>query len=118
MNQADILRPWQNRLHEIIFEADTPAGKRFDILLIWSIGISVLVVMLDSVASVRQVWGHQLYLIEWFFTIVFTVEYVLTIILCWQAFSLCYQFFWDYRFTGGTSDIPRSIASWGSFLCW
>ncbi|TDJ05508.1 MAG: ion transporter [Deltaproteobacteria bacterium] len=65
------------RIHEIIFEADTPFGKIFDIVLITSIVLSVILVMLDSVRSIRQQFGEQLYLAEWFFTIVFTIEYVL-----------------------------------------
>jgi voltage-gated potassium channel len=68
---------FQARLHEIIFEADTSEGKLFDVLLILSIVISVVLVMLDSVDSTRQTHGRLLYLGEWFFTILFTIEYVL-----------------------------------------
>jgi voltage-gated potassium channel len=65
------------RLHEIIFEADTPAGRAFDILLILSIALSVVAVMLESVASIRQHYGRLLHGAEWLFTILFTIEYVL-----------------------------------------
>ena len=65
----------RHRLYEIIFEADTPAGKLFDILLILSIIISVTVVMLDSVASFQEQYRQLFFLLEWFFTILFTVEY-------------------------------------------
>ncbi|WP_230375403.1 hypothetical protein [Methanolobus vulcani] len=58
---------WRSRLYEVIFEADTPAGKNFDIILIVSILMSVLVVMLDSVKSFRLAHGDLLYNIEWFF---------------------------------------------------
>ena len=68
------LRP---KLHEIIFEADTPAGKLFDVLLIVSILLSVALVMLDSVESVQLSYGRWLYLGEWLFTILFTIEYLL-----------------------------------------
>jgi voltage-gated potassium channel len=71
------LRPWQRELHTFIFEADTPSGKFFDIALIVCILLSVLVVMLDSVASINQQYGELLYSLEWFFTILFTVEYLL-----------------------------------------
>jgi voltage-gated potassium channel len=64
-------------LHEIIFEADTPAGKLFDLLLLMSILLSVLAVMLDSVQSIRAVHGRLLTAAEWFFTILFTIEYLL-----------------------------------------
>lgn len=71
---------WRTKLHELIFEADTPAGKLFDIVLIISIMLSILAVMLDSVASIRQTYGHILSAVEWFFTIVFTIEYILRLI--------------------------------------
>ncbi|RLB70392.1 MAG: ion transporter [Deltaproteobacteria bacterium] len=65
----------RHRLHEIIFEADTPAGKLFDIVLIFSIIISVIVVMLDSVAALDLQYGRWFFYLEWFFTLIFTVEY-------------------------------------------
>ncbi len=68
---------WRNKLFEIIFEADTPAGKWFDIVLIICILLSVIVVMLDSVSAIGSKYGRLLYALEWFFTILFTVEYVL-----------------------------------------
>ena len=71
---------WRLRLHEIIFEADTPEGKLFDLLLILAIILSVIAVMLDSVAEIRATHGRMLYLIEWFFTLLFSVEYLLRLI--------------------------------------
>lgn len=70
---------WRRQLYTIIFEADTAAGKLFDVVLIASIILSVLAVMLDSVESIRQDYGSQLYVTEWVFTILFTIEYVLRI---------------------------------------
>jgi voltage-gated potassium channel len=67
---------WRNTLYRIIFEADTPAGKAFDIVLVVSIVASVLAVMLDSVASIHAQWGETLFLLEWLFTIIFTLEYI------------------------------------------
>lgn len=67
---------WRTKAYDIIFEADTPAGKAFDILLIISILLSVLVVMMDSSAPIRNEYGETLYLLEWFFTILFTIEYI------------------------------------------
>ena len=69
------LNRFKHRLHEIIFEADTRAGKWFDIILILSILSSVLVVMLDSVAALKNQYGVYLYGMEWGFTILFTIEY-------------------------------------------
>lgn len=71
---------WRNTLHEVIFEAETPAGKWFDILLIISIIASVIAVMLDSVSAVNIHYGSLLTFIEWFFTIVFTFEYILRLV--------------------------------------
>ncbi|HID97571.1 MAG TPA: ion transporter [Thermodesulfobacteriaceae bacterium] len=71
------VREWRDELHEIIFEADTRAGRLFDVVLIWSIGLSVLVVMLDSVKAVKADYGGVLYILEWFFTVLFTLEYLL-----------------------------------------
>lgn len=67
----------RHRLHEIIFEADTPAGRLFDVVLIFSIIVSVLVVMLDSVAALQEHYGRLFLLLEWFFTLLFSVEYLL-----------------------------------------
>ena len=65
----------KNKLYDIIFESDTPAGKGFDLLLIVSILLSVIVVLLDSVQYYNIRYGNILYLLEWFFTILFTIEY-------------------------------------------
>jgi voltage-gated potassium channel len=72
----DIKSNWRHTLHEIIFEADTPAGKWFDIILILSIITSVIVVMLDSIASIQNQYGNLFYIIEWFFTVLFSIEYI------------------------------------------
>ncbi|MBW2466639.1 MAG: ion transporter, partial [Deltaproteobacteria bacterium] len=81
MNEVPNKRaPWRDTLHEIIFEAETPAGKWFDILLIASILTSVTAVMLDSVGAVNERYGHLLNGIEWFFTILFSIEYILRLV--------------------------------------
>ena len=67
----------RQRLYRVIFEHDTRAGRAFDIVLIVSILLSVLAVMLDSVASIAARFGSELKAIEWFFTILFTIEYIL-----------------------------------------
>jgi voltage-gated potassium channel len=68
------------RMHEIIFEADTPEGRMFDLLLFIAILGSVLVVLLESVASVRAQVGPLLRALEWGFTVLFTIEYVLRLV--------------------------------------
>ncbi len=84
---------WRVRLHEIIFEADTPAGKGFDIVLIISILASVAAVMLDSVSGVRQAHGVLLYGIEWGFTLLFTAEYLLRLSCVGKPFRYATSFF-------------------------
>ena len=64
------------QLHEIIFEADTRAGKAFDVVLIASIVASVAAVMLESVPAIRAAYGPLLYGAEWFFTVLFSIEYL------------------------------------------
>ena len=71
---------WRLRLYIIIFEAETRAGHIFDLLLLFFILLSVMVVMLDSVESFNQRWGDTFLALEWFFTAVFTIEYVLRLI--------------------------------------
>ena len=66
----------RNKLYEIIFEADTPAGKYFDVSLIVIIVLSIIVVMLESVSSLNNQYGRIFYIAEWFFTLLFTVEYI------------------------------------------
>lgn len=70
-------RRYQSRAHEIVFEADTAAGRLFDMTLIGIILLSVLVVMLDSVKALSAAYGPLLHALEWAFTIIFTAEYLL-----------------------------------------
>jgi voltage-gated potassium channel len=74
------LSPWRARLHEVIFESETAAGRTFDILLLIAIGLSVVAVTLESVQSIAEVYAPTLRIIEWFFTALFTVEYVLRLL--------------------------------------
>jgi len=67
----------RDRLHEIVFEADTPEGRLFDLLLLIAIVSSGGVVLLESVAAVRARVGPTLRALEWGFTILFTIEYAL-----------------------------------------
>ncbi|HSB92994.1 MAG TPA: ion transporter [Flavitalea sp.] len=71
---------WRAKLHKVIYESDTPAGKLFDIVLLFLIFTSILVVMLDSVESINAQHGELLRVLEWAFTILFTIEYILRII--------------------------------------
>ena len=85
--------PLRLRLHEIIFEADTRAGKIFDLVLQTSILTSVLIVMLDSVAAYRQDFGSFFTLAEWFFTLLFTLEYSLRLYCIGHPLKYARSFF-------------------------
>jgi len=71
--------PWRDALYAIIFEADTPAGKAFDIALILAILGNTVVIMAESVASVRANHGPLINGMVWFFVAIFTIEYLLRI---------------------------------------
>ena len=75
-----VLSGWRARLHEIIYETDTAAGRLFDASLIAAIVVSVVLVMLDSVSWINESYGSAIYAAEWFFTGIFTVEYVLRLV--------------------------------------
>ena len=84
---------WRSVLHEVIFEADTPAGKTFDIVLLCCIVLSVLAVMLDSVNAIKIQYGGLFHSIEWICTILFTVEYVLRLLCVGRPFMYAKSFF-------------------------
>lgn len=84
---------WRLRIHEIIFEADTPAGRVFDIALIVSILLSVLVVIFDSIVAIRDAYGSELIAIEWFFTVLFSIEYVLRLLCVSRPVKYATSFF-------------------------
>ena len=67
---------WRRRVYTIIFEADTTAGKHFDVFLVAAILLSIVVVMIDSVPTVRMDVKLHLSLVEWGFTLLFTAEYI------------------------------------------
>lgn len=93
------------RLHEIVFESDTPEGRAFDLVLLVAILLSILVVALDSVAPIAAVWGGSLNAAEWIFTGIFTVEYVLRL--------LCLKQPWRYvRSFYGLVDLLSTLPTW------
>ena len=76
--------PWRETVFEVIFGVDTRAGRAFDLVLLWFIVASVVAVALESVASIRAEWGEALRVLEWAFTIAFSIEYLLRL-LCVQS---------------------------------
>ena len=96
-------------MFEIIFESNTPAGKWFDIILIICILLSVLAVMLGSVNSVGEKYGRFLYIVEWFFTILFTIEYILRLFCVGKPMRYAVSFF-------GIVDLLAILPTYASLL--
>jgi len=72
---------WRQAAYRVIFESDTRAGQLFDIGLLVAIVLSVLAVMLESVQSIRAQYGPALRVVEWAFTALFIVEYLLRLLV-------------------------------------
>ncbi|WP_295116490.1 ion transporter [uncultured Chitinophaga sp.] len=107
--ESSALRPWQARLHEVIYESHSTAGKAFDIVLLSFIVISIIVVMLDSVASLHAPYGHIFFFLEWFFTISFTLEYILRLVCIRRPFKYVFSVL-------GLIDLLAIIPSYLSFI--
>jgi voltage-gated potassium channel len=111
--QADIeeasLAPWRESLNTIIFGSETKAGKLFDIILIISIFCSIIAVMLGSVISVQLQYSEILFYIEWFFTLIFTLEYFLRLISVRRPLRYVFSFF-------GLVDFLSIIPTYLSFI--
>ncbi|MHC4409328.1 MAG: ion transporter [Planctomycetota bacterium] len=86
-------KSWRDRWYEVIFEADTRAGKIFDVLLLVAIFLSVLAVILDSVGSVQERFGSELDAAEWIFTILFTIEYIARIACAPRRLRYVFSFY-------------------------
>ncbi len=76
-----LLPSLRKRLFVIVFGTNTPTGKLFDVVLLWAIVLSVLSVMLESVKEIKDNFYGLLYTLEWSFTILFTIEYVLRLFI-------------------------------------
>ncbi len=99
----------QHKLHEVIFEADTFWGKLFDLVLIAAILLSVLVVMLESVESIKVDYGEVFTLLEWIFTGLFTAEYIARIISLKKPIHYVKSFY-------GIIDLLAFLPMYFSFL--
>ncbi len=101
--------PWREKLRVIIFEADTPAGKTFDVALLVAILLSVSVVMAESVVAIRERFGLALEVAEWIFTTLFTVEYVLRLLAVRRPARYARSFF-------GVVDVLAILPTYLSLL--
>ena len=100
-------RSWKSKLHEIIYEADTPAGKLFDVILLFTIIASVMLVMLESVKSIDNTYHDLLNLLEWVITVLFTIEYIARVITVKKPLNYIFSF---YGIIDLLSTIPKYIS--------
>lgn len=103
------MRSLRQRLHDIIFQHDDPAERAFDVVVIAAILLSVLVVMLDSVASISARYGAILYVAEWFFTLLFTAEYLLRLWTARKPLAYARSFY-------GVVDLLSVLPTWLSIF--
>lgn len=100
---------WKEKLHEIIYEADTPAGKLFDIILLLLIITSIILVMLESVEEFAAKYIDFLNAAEWVITILFTIEYIARITVVTQPKKYIFSFY-------GVVDLLSTIPKYLSFF--
>lgn len=93
MKNGIISDDFRKKLHTIIYEADTKAGRFFDLALLAIILISVVAVMLESVASIKIKYGNALAIIEWVVTVFFTIEYIARLISVKQPLKYALSFY-------------------------
>jgi len=98
---------WQHKLHEILYEADTPIGKIFNMLLLMVILASIVLVMLESVASFDAKYHTFLNISEWIITILFTIEYIGRIIAVKKPLKYIFSF---YGIIDLLSTIPKYLS--------
>jgi voltage-gated potassium channel len=101
---------WKSKLHEIIYEADTPAGKAFDIGLLLVIVLSIVLVMLESIPGMSDKYYWQFYTAEWIITIIFSIEYMLRIIVINRPTRYIFSF---YGIVDLLSTLPTYLAILG-----
>jgi voltage-gated potassium channel len=98
---------WKTKLHKIIYEADTPAGKWFDIALIIAILFSIVLVMLESVESIDSNYHNFLNNSEWVITILFTLEYFARILVIKKPAKYIFSFYGIIDFL---ATIPKYVS--------
>lgn len=99
--------PWKSKLHDIIYEADTPAGKWFDIILILVIIVSIILVMLESVESFDNKYHKLLNISEWIITILFSLEYIARIVIIKKPSKYIFSFYGIIDFL---ATIPKYLS--------
>lgn len=92
-NQGLPLAFWRESLNQVIFGTETRAGRAFDLILISMILLSIVVVMLDSIEPVARQYAETLYWVEWFFTGLFSLEYLLRLLCVRKPWLYMRSFF-------------------------
>ena len=85
-------KSFKQKVHEIIFEADTVNGKLFDVILLVAILLSIIGVMLESVDEIDKKYHELIIAFEWGFTILFTIEYFFRIYAVNRPFKYIFSF--------------------------
>ena len=98
---------WRNQLHEIIYEADTPAGKFFDISLLVVILLSIVLVMLESIEPVGTKYALIFNILEWIITVLFSLEYIARIVCVKKPRAYIFSF---YGIVDFLSTVPKYIS--------
>lgn len=98
---------WRLKIHEIIYEADTPQGKLFDVVLLITILASILLVMLESVESIDKNFHDFLNISEWIITVLFTIEYIARVLTVKKPLNYIFSF---YGIVDLLSTIPKYIS--------
>lgn len=86
-------KSWKQKWYQVIFESDTPAGRRFDVLLLIAITGSLLVIMLESVPRLNEKYASTFVALEWFFTILFSIEYIIRLRIVRRPLSYVTSFY-------------------------
>lgn len=107
MKEQNAQPNWKSKLHEIIYEADTPMGRLFDIALFFLIILSVILVMLESVKDIDQNYHGTLLTLEWGVTIFFSLEYIARVISIKKPWKYIFSFYGIIDFI---STIPLYIS--------
>lgn len=83
----------RENLHKVIFESETPEGRKFDRIITWTIVLSIIIVMLETVSHFQLAYWWIFFILEWLFTLIFTVEYVLRLYSSRQPLRYATSFF-------------------------
>ncbi len=100
---------WRTRLHTVVFEADTPAGRAFDLVLIALIAISVILVSAETVEGLSPATYRAMRIAEWTLTVVFTIEYALRLLAVRYPVVYAASFY-------GVVDLAAILPTWVSLV--